>query len=629
MCGIVGLYSRTKSNISERVYNALTFLNHRGPDDSGCLEISCSNGALLLGHKRLSIIDLSSAGHQPMYSRDKSHVIVFNGEIYNYKEIRRDLEELGLRFTSNSDTEVLLAAWVHWGHDVLNRLKGMFAFVVYDIKSEMIYCARDAFGIKPFYYALENEEFSFASEINALKKANGGEFQLNGQRVYDYLNWDSYDDSVNCFYREIQQLMPGHLMSIDLKAKSLVLNQLRWWNPDRRVNSKISLSSAINHVRKIFLESIHLHMRSDVQIGAALSGGIDSAAIVCAIRYLYPHLPIHTFSYIASRRDISEEYWIDLVNKHVGAIGHKIHIEAEEFFSDFEELVSSQGEPFTTPSVYANFRVFKEASRCGIKVLLEGQGADELFGGYISYIPTRICSLIHSRSWARAFKLLKELGAHPSSSWILSLKLLIGELVSGKLYYIFRRLNRKKLRPSWFEELEEGKFFKYFSPKKRSKNNSSGRFLIEELYVSQTLQGLPSLLRHSDRNSMHFSIESRVPFLTTELSNFLLTLPEEFLISDDGVTKFIFREAMRGIVPDEILDRRDKIGFEIPQKEWTKSLKNKMQTLLFNKKKIPFLKLGFTIKKISNFMLGQCEYDLECWRLINYLQWHELNEESS
>lgn len=375
MCGIAGGWWKDANTPQATLPQALTDLKHRGPNDQGFELFPFGSTVLALGHTRLSIIDLSSAGHQPMHSQDGRWSIVFNGEIYNYRELREELRGLGHRFVSDSDTEVLLTAWAQWQEACLPRLTGMFAFVVLDHQRATIACARDAFGIKPFFYSASTDGFRFASEVRALIKLLPGKPELNWQTAYDYLVHSEYDRTPNSFFKGVQHLPPAHWLTVDLRTGSCS-PPMQWWTPDVTERPGWTFKDAVEQVREQFLTNIRLHLRSDVPIGAALSGGVDSSAVVSAMRHVEPDLPINTFSFIAAGSDVSEEHWVDRINEHTHAHAHKLQVSPADLVRDLDDMIHAQGEPFGNTRIYAQYRVFQLARENGITVMLEGQGAD-------------------------------------------------------------------------------------------------------------------------------------------------------------------------------------------------------------------------------------------------------------
>lgn len=626
MCGIVGgWWSTSPKNILSRINNSLGKLEKRGPDDQGYESYPLNDGVVTLGHTRLSIIDLTSAGHQPMVSRDKRFSIVFNGEIYNYRELRKELTTLGHNFISDSDTEVLLVAWQEWHVGCLRRLEGMFAFVVYDKLRKTLTCVRDAFGIKPFFYEQRKDQFLFASEQKALLTLKDENPTVNLQTCYDYLVNADYDSTRNTFISGVQHLMPGHWLEINLLTRELN-DQHCWWSPNTLQTSSLSFEQATEAVREQFLHNIRLHLRSDVALGAALSGGIDSSAVVCAMRYIEPDLPIHTFSYISSEVKTSEEKWVDQVNQFVRSTSHKVITTSKDLERDLDSVIDVQGEPFGSTSIYAQFKVFQLIREKGITVTLDGQGADELLAGYFGYPGQRLLSLLEQGKLLEAHKFALKWGKWPGRSYTKALKYLGQAVLPDKLYNIAKSMHGRPSAPGWLNtKMLEDAGVQFVKSRSNQCPSARGRRVIEYLGNSLKNRGLPSLLRHGDRNSMQFSVESRVPFLTLPLANLLFSFPEEYLISENGETKHIFRAAMRGIVPDNILNRKDKIGFESPEKTWLIEMSDTVRIWLQDSENIPFLNRDALMKDFDNTFSTKQRKKFstsEVWRLINFVKWY-------
>lgn len=631
MCGLIGgFWSNLTSPPEARFNSALSTLAHRGPDDKGTEFLKMSNGVLGLGHRRLSIIDLSPSGRQPMQSTDGRYSLVFNGEIYNYRELRDDLRSHGFEFTSNSDTEVLLCAWSYWREDCLSRLKGMFAFAVFDREKETLVCVRDSFGIKPFYYSLNEKGFFFSSELPALHHLLDQKNQLNLQRAYDFLVFDSYDDSESTFTKGINQLMPAHSLSIDLSAVKLSPTVSSWWRPTIKERRNLTFNAAVEELREMFLQNVRLHLRSDVKVGANLSGGLDSASLVCSIRHLEPEMPLHTFSYVARGSPVNEESWVDKVNRHTNAIAHKVTVSPEEFDDELNEMIRIQGEPFGSTSLYAQYRVFRMAKEHGITVTLDGQGADEMLAGYHGYPQARLLSLLEKKDFGTLFRFLKEWPKWPGRSRR-KIYLYLLELILPRSF----TSHTKKLRgwnpqPDWIDVThlqDQGVELRESNPFVKQ-IDGFGRRLPDNLRFALTKHKLIHLLRVLDRNSMHWSIESRVPFLTNDMAEFLLSLPEEFLLSSEGQTKRIFRAAMRDIVPREILERKDKVGFATPEREWLLFSKKKVMEWLESLDSVSFLRKEKCMDVVSGILNGSKPFSWQAWRLINFAQWYSFHADS-
>jgi asparagine synthase (glutamine-hydrolysing) len=442
------------------------------------------------------------------------------------------------------------------------------------------------------------------------------------QRIYDYLAHGDYDSNADTFYQGIHHLPPAHWFSLDLRSGKASAPK-QWWVPSVVERHGWRFDDAAQQVREQFLTNIRLHLRSDVLVGAALSGGIDSSAVVCAMRYVEPDMPIHTFSYIAEGSDVNEEYWVDRVNAHVGAIPHKVTVSAEDLARDMDDLICTQGEPFGSTSIYAQYRVYQLAKEAGVTVTLDGQGADEMLAGYLGYPGQRLRSLIETGQFRSAWEFWKNWSVWPGRSRMLAAKYFVSELTDGFLYSFLRKLDGKPNVPDWINMkpfLENGVVL--MKPRLRPRSSHKGRRVIDELALSLTQRGISSLLRHGDRNSMRFSVESRVPFLTLDMVNLLLSMPEEYLISQGGETKSVFRAAMRGVVPDDILDRKDKIGFGTPNDLVKAEILNMVKmsinsacaaesNILNNQKKVDLFRLS------GNVDIG----GWEAWRLINLERW--------
>lgn len=626
MCGIVGLNCKKfDDHFRLRISQAIKTLKHRGPDDDGFEFYKLRDSITCLGHTRLSILDLSKAGHQPMKSRDGRYVIAFNGEIYNYRELRVELRKLDYVFESDTDTEVLLAAWAEWGVKSLSRLTGMFSFVVLDQIESTLTCVRDAFGIKPLFYTTTDDGFYFASEVSALLSLLPLKPKLNVQRAYDYLVWNNYDDEAGTFYKGIQHLEAGHLLRLEIGNEQHVRIE-RWWWPSIAERNDLSFDQAAEQLRELFLDSIRLHLRSDMPVGAALSGGLDSSAVVCAMRKVEPTLPIHTFTYVARGSNTDEEKWANIINEYVGAVPHKVSPTFQDLADDLDDMLMSQGEPFTSTSIYAQYRVFKLVKEFGIAVTLDGQGADELFGGYYGYPGQRMHSLVDKREFLRLGKFIRDWSKWPDRNMSQAIRSLVGQYTPNR----FRSYGNRLLGRSTLSKCLNVKYFEdtvahgNLRPVVFSEE-CKGRRLMFTLRNALSGGALQPLLRHGDRNSMRWSIESRVPFLTKELAEFALSLPENYLVSDSGETKHILREALRGIVPDQILDRKDKIGFATPEREWLRPLDLQIKKWIEPVQSSEYINSDEVSRIVKNYLSGNNAYDPSVWRLINLCRWLQLS----
>ncbi len=627
MCGILGYFHIKKnSKFNLNFENSLKKLTHRGPDQTGISNFKWKDGLGQFGHTRLSIIDLSDKGKQPMKSKCGRYSLTFNGEIYNYEELKVELQNNNYQFSSNSDTEVLLAAWIIWGEKSLIKFKGMFSFAIYDSKLNNLTCVRDPFGIKPFYYYSDLSNFYFGSEPTAITDLRPNLAEVNIQKSYEYLLNGTYDNDNNTFFKNIYQLLPGHLLKIDLN-KNCNIKIVKWWWPSIKETTKLTFDEASAKLKKMFLQNIKLHLRSDVPIGAALSGGVDSSAIVGSIREIEPKQNINTFSFIANKSVFSEEKWVDIVNSNVKATKYKLNSSSINLKDDFEDLLKTQGEPFSSTSIYAQYKLYEFVKESGVTVTLDGQGADELLAGYGGYPVQRLQSLLDELKFFEAIKFVFNWGKSPNRSRKTTIISLVYNIIPFKIRKYISLFKKKNYFPKYLNKDFIQDFNFQTNNKKTSKlNEIKGRRLMDVLRDSVTGNGLSSLLRHGDRNSMRWSVESRVPFLTTDIAEFLLSLPENYLISDKGETKYIFRDAMRGIVPNEILDRKDKIGFEPPENDWLMSSKPFIDEIVNDLHKVPVFNVEYCRNIITNYYNNPASIDSRLiWRIINYARWYTLN----
>ncbi len=626
MCGIAGgWFPGGQDGVVAGLERALAALRHRGPNDQGFEMFPASDGTVCLGHTRLSIIDLSSAGHQPMTSSDGRYTIVFNGEVYNYRELRDVLSREGYRFASDSDTEVLLAAWQYWGVGAIARLVGMFAFVVFDKLKCTLTCVRDPFGIKPFFFSSINGAFVFGSEIRAVRELVEGRCELDWQQSYEYLLHGNYDSGERTFFKEIQQLKPGHMLTFGGDQQQVAIE--RWWWPSVNERWHGGFDDAAEALREIFLRNVKLHLRSDVPLGAALSGGLDSSSVVCAIHHLEPDAQINAFSFIAAGSELSEEGWVDRVVADLPVKSYKVRATGGELAHDLDDMILAQGEPFGSTSIYAQYRVFKLASDHGITVTLDGQGADELLAGYQGYPGARLHSLMDQYRYGDAWQFLRNWSKWPGRTARGGVARLFNEMTSGQFNLALRFAAGHRDFPDWLDRdllREAGVRPILRMPREMSPDEGCGRRMMGALREALTINGLPALLRHADRNSMRFSIESRVPFLTSEMAEFLLSVPEHFLVSPGGETKSLFRAAMRGIVPDDILDRRDKIGFATPEKAWLIDMAEMVRLWLKEGCSAPFVNWSLVLNHFDAVVSGRRGFDWQTWRWINFSRWHKL-----
>ena len=637
MCGIAGIINPSGKAVAALDVSLLSSaMEHRGPDDLGFLgwrkggELRIAREAyaaivdaeVAFAHRRLSIIDETEGGWQPMATQDQRFAITFNGEIYNYIELKAELEEAGICFTTHSDTEVLLQALTTWGMaKTLPRLTGMFAFALLDTVANTVTLARDPFGIKPLSYAVVKGGLAFASELTQLLTLAGVSRTVEPQALYDYLRFGLTDRGARTLFSGIAHLPAAHYAVVDL-AEPTRVNVQRYWQAQLRPTLDISFDEAATELGRLFMESVRLHLRADVPVGAALSGGIDSSAVVAAMRELEgPSLDLHTFTFIAPGANVDEERWADMAAGAVHATQHKVALSGGDLAASLDGLIATQGEPFGSTSIFAQNRVFGLAAENGIKVTLDGQGADEIMAGYVPFLAARLATLFKNGNWLRSAHLLTASSAVAGGQAGVALRatrFLLPEFLQGPA----RRLVGEGLMPPW---MNANWFARQGVVAQAPQKPIEGDVLRHELLESLTDRVLPALLRYQDRNSMAHSVESRVPFLTPKLVDFLYSLPEDFLISDEGETKSVFRAAMRGLVPDPILDRRDKVGFATPQESWLGEERAWLNNVLASDRlrAIPAFDAQSMGREMEAVRRGQKPLAGDVWRWINLTRWAE------
>ena len=630
MCGLFGIVGAPPGLLgASRVDRLFSLLHHRGPDDRGWLTLDRAgvrtgfgpedlSGDVVLLHTRLSILDLSSAGHQPMSTKDGRFHLSFNGEIYNYLELREELQGLGRKFASGTDTEVLLSAYAEWGPAAFERLVGMFAVALVDSERRVLVLARDHFGIKPLYYAQLARSIAFASEIPPLLELPGLSRRANPQRVFDYLRFGRTDHGAETMFAEIRQVEPGFYVEVPLDDPHR-LDKRQYWSLQPQPVDGLSLDEAAERLHELFLDSVRIHLRSDVPVGAAFSGGVDSSANVAAMRRLSgPELDLHTFSYVADDPALNEERWMELVGHETGAVGHTVETSPQELAADLDRLIEVQAEPFGGTSIYAQYRVFRLARETGIKVMLDGQGADELFAGYRYYLPDRIAGLLGRGRLVATARLLAAISTLPGATPGGMLARAVGHALPKAAQGPARHLTRHRLTPAWLDaQWLRAHDICVDDPGRTSQGS------LREYRLDTVRTGLRELLRYEDRNSMAFSIESRVPFLTPELAEFAAGMPDDYLIAPDGTGKLVLRRSLRGLVPDPILDRRDKIGFATPEASWLRTLAPWMQEVFAGDsgRAGGLLVLTVVRRRLHEMSEGTRPFEPLAWRWLNLIRW--------
>jgi len=664
MCGIGALYNPCAGIASEAVRAMQAIVRHRGPDDEG---VACFRGAdavpalhggpdtpesayvdaspyapargpvetdgaqLVLAHRRLSILDLSASGHQPMCTPDRACWIVFNGEIYNYIELREELKALGHAFTSGSDTEVILAAYRAWGRDCLSRFNGMFTFVLFDRTQRRLFAARDRFGVKPLYYWVAPDgTVALASEIKQFTVLPGWRARMNGQRVYDFVNWALQDHTDETLFDGVYQLRGGEAIEIEVNADASrtpapggKLAVYRWYTLRPRPFPG-TFEDAGGEFRRLLTDSVRLRLRADVPVGSCLSGGLDSSSIVCIMNDLLRAQDAHalqkTFSACATVKRFDERDYIDEVVRHTGTDAHYVYPSLGELFQLNDRITRHQDEPFGSTSIYAQWHVFRLAAENDIKVMLDGQGADEQLAGYHNYFAPRFGSLLRRGRLPALWRELQATkGLHGYSlQW--GMKQAFNNVLPEFMRQPLRRLAGKPgtVTP-WLDMKKLGAVSRDpFLVAGGAKTESVGAMSLAQFAATS----LPMLLHWEDRDSMAHSIEARVPFLDYRLVEFVTGLPDEFKIAD-GVTKRVLREGLRGVLPERIRTRIDKLGFVTPEEVWVKEDGSD----LFRKSLHEAVEAsngilgGEVMDLLERTVQGRQPFDFLLWRVISFGTW--------
>lgn len=599
MCGIAGIFSfRNDEGVSPALIKKMTdTIQHRGPDGEGIFV----SGQIGLGHRRLAIIDLSENGRQPMASPDGTTQIVFNGEIYNFRELRSELEAKGHRFHTESDTEVILHAYQAYGADCVTHFNGMFAFALWDERRKSLLLARDRFGIKPLYIYRNANRLLFASEIKALLAVMETRPKPHQRLVYDFLTVGALDHTDDTFFEGIQKVPPAQYFLIDGSGNE---KRKKYW--DFEVNNEVAqltdevVGEKADTFFELFTDAVRSHLISDVPVGSCLSGGLDSSAVVSVIKRLIEidaakavGARQQTFSACYQNSRVDEQPFIDEVIRSTGALSHRVFPEASGFKEDLPRVLWHQEEPFGSSSIYAQWEVMRKAREQSVTVLLDGQGADEQLLGYRKFYAFYGRSLWRQgKQWSA----LKETVKHFGSAEVLKTL----QLRRGLRY----------LRGGRFGPLATAHdlFAEPFAVTFRGHDLQLGADgeLSDRIKTDMTRFSLPVLLRYEDKNSMAFSRESRVPFLDHHLVEYVASLPLNLKLRD-GWTKYCLRRGGRGIIPDKILGRKDKLGFATPEEDWLRqSLKEDFRQTFSQARFLPeYVKLPLLQQHLEAYLRGK------------------------
>lgn len=661
MCGLSGIINKNGFD-AQSIKAMLDLIKHRGPDDEGYLLLdgdhslpTCFGGpstpnevysfesgykpsdsiernnilrpTLAFAHRRLSILDLSAAGHQPMSYANGRYWIIFNGEIYNYLEIKDELISKGYIFISHSDTEVILAAWQHWGVDCQHKFNGMWAFVIYDCEEEEIFMSRDRFGIKPLYYWFAPDgSFCFGSEIKQFTIYPGWGARINPQRAYDYLIYSYTDHTDETMFLGVNQIPGGHYFKS--KINRILPNKgkivfTRWYVLTRKPYQG-SFEDAAKEFERLFKSSIDLHCRADVPVGTALSGGIDSSAIVCEMNNILreqgaEHLQ-KSFSSCSQDARYDEKRWMDIVINSTSIDAHFVYPKLEDVFKMASDLIWIHDEPYQSQSAFLGYHVFALAKANNVKVLLNGQGADEYLGGYGQFTNTRFTEKIRNFEWVAVYNEIR----NPHNFCHYSKLSLLKAYLSGKLPFSLKAylishfektlLEKRKLINNRVLGAREIDANKTIPVDLKNVSNIS----VHGIFYST----LPKYLKWEDRNSMSNSVEARVPFLDYRLVEFAYNLPDDYL-DFGGETKRILRYALRNILPEKIKNRKDKKGFITPEEKWVRE----DNPALFRQKTKEAIAITKGIIKpealeyFDKLVDGKIPFNYTYWRLILFAEW--------
>jgi asparagine synthase (glutamine-hydrolysing) len=598
MCGITGIASLNGHPVDLSVLQRMNDVqSHRGPDGEGFIlswpeshgfcsaflrHTSQGHGApaarVGLGHRRLAILDLSERGLQPMTAGASGAWIVFNGEIYNHLELRAELEARGRFFDTRTDTEVLLQSYLEWGEQCLEHLEGMFAFAIWDGGRGKLFCARDRLGIKPFYYAMPRDHFIFASEIKGLLPFPGLDAVADDDAVLGFLIHGNCDYRERTILRNVSALPAGHALSLNLASRQLT----RWcyWKPAPR-SDWISLGdeARVELLRSLLLDTTRSHLISDVRAGSCLSGGLDSSAVVGLIGKIWKEQPeaasaigdrFHTFTSCYEYPELDERQYALAVANSIGATPTLVFPSSADFWENFSTMAWHQDMPFSGLSFYAQWRVMRAAKDAGVKVLLDGQGGDEVFGGYAKFRYAYLASLLRRG----------RLGTVASEAWasVLQRDLYILDIRRGYRYLpgplrsllgvdslLQRVLRADRAQAVADESTPATRWWRHATGASTSNGALS---TVQAVQVEDILvDTLPFILRMEDRSSMAFSIEARVPLLDRRLVEFGLSLPDHQKIQG-GFSKFAVRQATSGLMPEHVRMRRTKLGFAGADQRW-------------------------------------------------------------
>ena len=605
MCGIAGIVGNCSyhGNIDEM----LDKIEHRGPDGRGLWK----NNHVTLGHVRLKIIDLTDRASQPMIDEETKNVLVFNGEIYNYIELKRDLSN-EYHFKTQSDTEVILAAYRKWKQNCFLHLRGMFAFALWDAQKNKILLARDRLGIKPLYYRKGKNYFIFGSEIKALLNIGDLTYTYNPDRVLEFLVARHQDCDESTFFADIWQVLPGKYCWINADGQSSDFRT--FWKPGQQCGNQPFNQEAKNEFRNLLTDNVKLHLRADVPVGAFVSGGLDSSTIACVASEHLDTGKLHTFSSVLEEKN-EENALIPIVQAKVSGINHEIQLDGTGFLETLPKLLYHQDEPIADGSMYAHYILCKMAGEQGVKVLLSGNGGDEVFGGYPCHVYAYLGSLLKRRKLSKLIKEIDKLNKNSSESllqlWLRSFQ----EITPFPLRSILKKQLAKKFLKSTYLQKYLTNFNFYYA---RNEDPWKANYLNNICHWT-----VPPFLHYEDRNSMAFGVEIRVPFLDHKLLEFVERFSPEYLVGNQ--TKKIIRETMTGFVPQEVLSQKSKCAFAAPLDIFIRNNAQNFRPILRETlRDIPFLNYRESVIICENYLNGISENLSLFWRIFCLAMWYNI-----
>ena len=617
MCGITALISKEgepeNKNLISKVLDSFPY---RGPDDNG-IDYVDINEKIIFGHLRLSILDISEAGHQPMYDHSGRYVMIFNGEIYNYKEIKSKYLR-DVKFKSGTDSEVLLELYAVMKEKILDIINGMFAIIIYDKLEDEIFFTRDRLGIKPLYICNLKDKILLCSEPKAAVTSNFVKFEPNEEAIFDFLAFGERDHTVPTFFQYVSRIPPG---TFGIIKKDMTIVYEEYWNiKNNQVKNltDLKMEDIVNKVDELINEAIKYRLISDVPVGTSLSGGIDSS-LVAALANKYHDNKFTSVSAIFEGEEIDESKFSKLIVKENNLKGVFTSPNPDEVINQLDKILEIQGEPIGSMSPLVQYFVMKEAKKNNLTVMLDGQGADELFAGYTHYIDTYFKELSGNLHWRKLYRKYKEHMAFSERD--IKHKILIKIIFKGVLEKILpQKIYEHRIKRNKLKLFKEGVFEKYYDGKrvKLPKRLS----LKESLLYSTTISSLPNLLMYEDRNSMAFSIEARVPYLDHNIVEFMASLKTD-QIYEIMISKVILRKISERYIPEDIAWRKDKIGFAAPEKKWMQKLKTEIHNRLSeNSWVMNFANFNYLNELFENFEnLSIHEYRY-IWRCYSVEWWY-------